>query len=495
MKRIVTSLVLVLALFCSVVPIKATTYYVDFATGADTNNGTSKGSPWKFAPGMSSCANICASVTLVASDNVIFKGGVTWSSGWYPWTLAFSGSAGNPISYTTDHTWFTGGSYSQPIIDGNQNNAQSVLSNSGVHHITVNDLKIQNVGIAHNATSASVKAIQFQESHDVSVTNCTFATETWITMYFSFLSAGSYSNFTWTGNDFSHTSGAMWLASAQANTSEHTITYTGNKAHDFSSQIGNGVHGDGFFHYFGVPSSDSTQYMDGMTFCNNTAYGDFRNTFDGGPANTALFFTEGGYAGTECNNDFSFTPVVANTWRNLIVHSANGNTHSTIGVSIYNNSLVNAGTNAMSGAIDIVGGQTNVTLKNNIASGMSYAVVIEDTASQVGFVSDYNLWNPTVGFQVNAVDQNSAQWKALGYDAHSVFGSDPSWVSAPGNEHLNSGSPARNAGTNLTSLGITILDSDHDGVGRPGGATAWDVGAHQFAGAPSPPSILTVIVN
>src|SRR5690242_10721582 len=58
----------------------AATYYVDFVSGADTNNGTSKATPWKHVKGMLGCANICNSSTPVGGDTVIFRGGVTWTS-------------------------------------------------------------------------------------------------------------------------------------------------------------------------------------------------------------------------------------------------------------------------------------------------------------------------------------------------------------------------------------------------------------------------------
>ena len=52
-------------------------YYVDFSTGADTNSGTSKSTPWKHSPGMQGCTGSCASTSLSPGDSVIFKGGVT----------------------------------------------------------------------------------------------------------------------------------------------------------------------------------------------------------------------------------------------------------------------------------------------------------------------------------------------------------------------------------------------------------------------------------
>ena len=47
---------------------------------------------------------------------------------------------------------------------------------------------------------------------------------------------------------------------------------------------------------------------------------------------------------------------------------------------------------------------------------------------------------------------------------------------------LQAGSPAIGAGVNLTSLGITGLDTDAAGVARPA-TGAWDIGAYQYNGA------------
>ena len=51
------------------------------------------------------------------------------------------------------------------------------------------------------------------------------------------------------------------------------------------------------------------------------------------------------------------------------------------------------------------------------------------------------------------------------------------------NGTLQAGSPAIGAGVNLTSLGITGLNSDANGVARPTSG-AWDIGAYQYAAAP-----------
>jgi hypothetical protein len=54
-----------------------TTYYVNYATGSDTNSGT-QASPWKHAPGDSNATGNVKKTTLVGGDEVLFKGGVVY---------------------------------------------------------------------------------------------------------------------------------------------------------------------------------------------------------------------------------------------------------------------------------------------------------------------------------------------------------------------------------------------------------------------------------
>jgi hypothetical protein len=122
------SRILALGAFLITAPAFAATYYVDYTNGVDTNNGTSKSTPWKYAPGMFPCASICNSTTLKAGDSVIFKGCVTWHNPAFPWQTKFSGSTGNPIYYGVDKTWYdttVGGcssSWNRPIFNPDATN-------------------------------------------------------------------------------------------------------------------------------------------------------------------------------------------------------------------------------------------------------------------------------------------------------------------------------------------------------------------------------------
>lgn len=96
----------------------AATYYVDYAGGSDSNNGTSKTTPWQHAPGMQSCVSVCASTSIKAGDSIIFKGGAgeTWPNSSFQWSLPSNGTSGSPIYVGVDKTWYAGSSWSRPIL-------------------------------------------------------------------------------------------------------------------------------------------------------------------------------------------------------------------------------------------------------------------------------------------------------------------------------------------------------------------------------------------
>jgi hypothetical protein len=118
MKRfVVTSVLVLLAIFFAAGSAFATTYYVA-ANGSDANSGTSKTTPWLHAPGMPGCSGTCASTTPTAGDSFILRGGDIWTvSG--QWTWSWSGTSGSPISIGgLDQTWYSGSSWTRPILNG-----------------------------------------------------------------------------------------------------------------------------------------------------------------------------------------------------------------------------------------------------------------------------------------------------------------------------------------------------------------------------------------
>jgi hypothetical protein len=90
MTRLARAVILISCFLIAVDALAATasTYYIDYAGGSDSNNGTAKTTPWQHLPGMPGCQAQCASASPGPGDQFILKGGVTWpnsSLGW-EWT-------------------------------------------------------------------------------------------------------------------------------------------------------------------------------------------------------------------------------------------------------------------------------------------------------------------------------------------------------------------------------------------------------------------------
>src|ERR1700678_2243578 len=110
-------------------------YYIDFASGSDSNSGTTEAAPWKHAPGMTGTVagvgpgvidtahgmgtDMCgSSVCNLSNTGFIFKGGVSWTVGVFPWTIRTEGTSLTARNYWgVDPTWYTGGAWVRPIFN------------------------------------------------------------------------------------------------------------------------------------------------------------------------------------------------------------------------------------------------------------------------------------------------------------------------------------------------------------------------------------------
>lgn len=102
---LLTCLVLSLCLSC-----QAATYYVDFASGSDADNGLKASTAWKHAPGDPQATDQPARARLQPGDVVQFKGGVVYRGSI---TLNAGGEAGARLVYQG-----TGWGAGRAIIDG-----------------------------------------------------------------------------------------------------------------------------------------------------------------------------------------------------------------------------------------------------------------------------------------------------------------------------------------------------------------------------------------
>jgi hypothetical protein len=151
----------------------ATTYYIA-ASGSDSSNGTSKTTPWLHAPGMTGCAATCGSTTPRAGDQFILRGGDTWhtSSGTptgIPWSWSWSGTSASPIYVGVDKAWFSGASWSRPVLNRDNPLSTSFVSscahddstftsvNLSGSYVTFDNFELTGQCIAGNASSPDIR--------------------------------------------------------------------------------------------------------------------------------------------------------------------------------------------------------------------------------------------------------------------------------------------------------------------------------------------------
>jgi hypothetical protein len=173
------------------------------------------------------------------------------------------------------------------------------------------------------------------------------------------------------------------------------------------------------------------------------------------------------------------------------------------GVGIYNNTIQGNGSSDGCEGIGIQEQTGGTLVKNNIVLNTNTFTYIP-TSGQVSAI-DHNLYyNSSSGFWCPAnVDVAFPTWRSgCTYDANGA-NSNPNLTSG---FLLNSGSPAVGLGANLTSLGITALNSDKSGLARaatgvctPGVAGCWDAGSYQYQSSttslPNPPADLVATVQ
>ncbi len=132
MKKVIIGLLL---LFGLVGPVYATSYYIDYTGGSDSNNGTSSGTAFK------TCTPIEGTNLLIPGDTVNLKDGETWTGTDAHCRIASAGSVTSPITVTSY------GSGADPLFDGSV--AESTVPSwsgwtlyDGTHHVWVSNVVV-----------------------------------------------------------------------------------------------------------------------------------------------------------------------------------------------------------------------------------------------------------------------------------------------------------------------------------------------------------------
>jgi len=504
---------------------QAATYYVDYASGADTNNGTATVTAWKHCPGDASATNN-ANITLTAGDTVIFKGGVIYTGTGTTtlMTVNQTGTDGNTITYdgnsagtfgtgkaaiNLDNTYYTAflASAKNYITLKNFDIYGAANDTTGTHGMIdatgVTHFSVQN-SIFHEVTgwdtlcaqgsdggvTATTQSIRFRpSSSNLEVSGCEFYAigETGIDLY-------GVDTINIHDNDFGGvdqtTKKGYFSVAIRVEGSSSTcdnVLIKNNKFHDGWQYEGDDAaqrcHAGDWIHVYGT----SGHPIGTVTYDGNFFYND--KVFD--------------YAHGSAFSQLESYVTTLNAWNNLFVnaHAGHGgiSTDQVTTINFFNNTTVQFPLTNDITAGHSLQGFTNLNHSNNIyidlqASNSSYCNY--DALSSVPTTTDHNVYyTPGSGavWKFGSNYYTLAQWKtASGKETYSVS-TNPNLVSLPATGATSSSGDYRLSasmpGANLSSSFAT----DYAGNSR----SAWDIGAYEYVSggdiiAPSAPQGLSV---
>jgi len=144
-------------------PTTATTYYISYSTGANTNNGTSKSTPWKTHPYMQAAAACTGTGSAPAyvhnpGDTFIFMQGDSWPNACFDMVIQQGGGIGKSDQYTYDGTWGVV-SFATPVTTGNP--GQTAPTGTGAPTVNLGNVAPPGSGATLGNTGQTVGAYQF----------------------------------------------------------------------------------------------------------------------------------------------------------------------------------------------------------------------------------------------------------------------------------------------------------------------------------------------
>jgi hypothetical protein len=289
------------------------TYYIDFTSGSDTNNGTSVSTPLKHCPGDVNATNVAASTTLTGGDTAIFKGAVTYISPSAGITVASGTSSTSRVLYdgNTAGTFGVGRAVISGPVDGNGNGVNNSVGFNAVskNYFTVENFEFYRLGSYQNFLSydcsslppsivgtgiylkqVSYATIQNNYFHEIGEWQNTSPLRGDADVSGYGVKVDSGNNLSITGNEFTKMSYGVYLFvynSSPLNISQ--VTVSGNNLHNYMRwPVSGGVNGDGAtFQDVSIYNNaihDYTEYDTGASnsFCSSVPHTDGIILFIGG---------------------------------------------------------------------------------------------------------------------------------------------------------------------------------------------------------------------
>lgn len=459
----------------------ASTFYIDFDGGSDSYTSTqaqSKATPWKYCPGMGNATGNSASYSVQAGDIFIFKGGVQWDIT-STWTLS-SGTSGNIITYTVDPTWYTGSSWSRPVIDGNNGftgSSDYFVQAYSVHHWKLNNLQLSNVGskTAYNFSSV----IKMLEAYEVEISYCRIIAYTAHAINFATQGTTARNGFSVHHNEISNYGNGIEFRADNGNGSQDItgLTIHDNVFHD-GHCYSTGDHYD-TIHLFSV---NNYKQIKNIEIYNNIWYGSWENATATAAGGTAQIYLEDCVdGGIIYNNVHSFSNHVSNsTLQDFTFSPGFCAIYGSNNVKVYNNTYdSSAATTPRDGASGsvTVNGSTNIVIKNNIdiktyqgiyASTSSNVIAIDGNMRDMGESTYYGRLGT---FSYSLSDWNSRSQVGTDYENNPELAD---MTAIPPDYTITNISPAYDKGVTLSEF-----STDIEGTTRPQGS-AWDIGAYEY---------------
>jgi hypothetical protein len=389
--------------------------------------------------------------------------------------------------------------------DLNDNSRAIHNANSSINDIEIENLAIKNIYNRRNtstADGAGTYEIYFDHTAptNVRIHNCDIENGSEnITIDFEGMSGDNLQIY---DNNLTDSHWTIAIVGATSNTSYTNIQVYGNEISNWSN--------------WSIPSStyhtNGTQIFNGAG-CSNCSIGGGSNP---GSAIYANYMHGDLTGGQSSSSPTAILSLQDNTqgwtlYNNLIVDTCNGVGYgcganmwflgpNSQNITVYNNTIVNTAAGPVGIWAGSYSGTSNIVAKNNIFSNVAYPFYVNDS-NWTELTTDYNDgYNTSSWICVNAgpgppscltLTQYQSQHSG---DSHGSTGNP----NLDGNYKLQTGSAAIGLAANLTTLGITPLDSDLAGVARPSSG-AWDAGAYRSgtgsATGPNPPQGLVAVVH
>lgn len=452
--------------------LRGSTYYIDYVTGNDANDGLTTSTPWKYSPTQSA---FTGSWTHVAGDRIVMKGGVTWPLGGVIFGIGYSGTAGNVTTITGGQLETVPWGVGYPILDGESLIADwsSIVEAQTKSYLKINGLHIIN-GDASGDTDAKTGGIRINNSDNIEISNCKI--QSYGKWGIKMDSIGD--NVLIHHNDFSDTANYIESNSAATDSVVDGLLIYNNDFHDPASMMTASDHVDGI-HLFAYSGGFTNGTFTNAKIYNNHFYGDWASNSATCGVTGTIFLenrvaSPGIVQGIEIYNNI----VDVETAGSLFPGTTMGAIFSIggVGLKVFNNTIIINDTGETGYVIGMGGTTTGVELENNIITGQdAYCLYFNGVdASSALASSDYNILETTATNAIynNATPRTYAYWQAtMGYDANgssSAPSLDANYIPEFGD------TVALNQGT-----AQTIFTTDHVGTSRPQ-ESVWDIGALEF---------------